>query len=165
VAHVDDLPPVSRAVVAWGGVEHATDTAEVHHRCAKRKRAKEGGIRVRGTALRSDCGSAECVGGERSSGSADRIGQWTAAYFCNGPAPCRQFKRAGRAKHVVPRGRPIHGPAVGPARPGHGGERGRVGLVPGQSCRVSGQTGGPYRLDIYTDGLVSSDGHTGDCRR
>jgi hypothetical protein len=22
VAHVDDLPPVSRAVAAWGGVEH-----------------------------------------------------------------------------------------------------------------------------------------------
>jgi hypothetical protein len=71
-------------------------------------------------------------------------------FFVMGQRRAACFNGPGRAKYVVPRERPIHGPAVGPARPGHGGDQvGRVGTG-SKSCRVSGQTGGPYRLDIYT---------------
>jgi hypothetical protein len=49
-----------------------------------------------------------------------------AAYFSHsftGRGHVDHLNGPGRAKHGVSRGRPIHGPTVGPAQPGHGGEQ------------------------------------------
>jgi hypothetical protein len=56
-----------------------------------------------------------------------------AAFFCNGPAPCRLFKRAGpcQARRAEGAAHTRPGRRAGPARARW--RAGRVGLVPGQN--------------------------------
>jgi hypothetical protein len=113
-----------------------------------RSERRKKGISVRGTTLRSDCGL-ESGRADRGSGGVILV----AAYFSHsftGRGRVNHLNGSGRAKHGVPRGGPYTARPSGRPSPGTVESRsGRVGTG-SKSCWVSGQAGGPYRLDIYT---------------